>query len=92
MEDKKEKKATYDELNNYCAQLFEQNKKLQEQVKQLNMANMFRRLDYLFAVVSNKDAFDKDFIAKCVAEIQQALTIPEVKNDKESVKEEKKGE
>lgn len=78
----KDKKPTYEELNNYCLQLAEQNRRLREQAEQLNMTNLFRRLDYLFAVVREKEVFGDEFTSKCAEEIKQALTIPEKKEEK----------
>lgn len=72
-----DRKATYEELNNYCLQLYNQNKQLSEQLKQRDMTNLFRRLDYLFMVVQNKDAFNADFVGDCTEEIQAALSIAE---------------
>lgn len=69
--------ASYEELNNYCVQLFNQNKQLREQIQQLNMVNLFKRLDYLFLVLQNKDNFDSDFIGDCVAEIKSVIAVPE---------------
>lgn len=73
--EKEQKKATYEELNNYCVQLYNQNKQLVAKLQDLNMANLFKRLDYLFLVVQNKEAFEGDFYAQCISEIKDALTI-----------------
>lgn len=81
-----QKKATYEELNNYCMQLYNQNKQLMAQLQQREMANLFRRLDYLFLVLRNKDCFSPDFVGDCATEITNALSIPE------ETEEEKKGE
>lgn len=82
-----EKKATYEELNNYCMQLFNQNKQLISQLQQREMTNLFRRLDYLFMVLQNKDCFSSDFVGDCAMEITTALSVPE-----EPESEEEKGE
>lgn len=82
---KKEKKATYEELNNYCVQLYNQNKQLVEKLQQLNMANLFKRLDYLFLVIQNKETFDKEFLDSCTNEIKEALSI---QNEERKEKEE----
>lgn len=70
------KKATYEELNNYCVQLLQQNQRLTAQVRQMDVSNMLRRLDYLFKVVENEGCFDGDFVEGCVSEIKGALTPP----------------
>lgn len=77
------KKATYEELNNYCIQLYNQNKQLMSQLQQRDMLNLFKRLDYLFLVLKNKDCFGSDFVGDCVAEITNALTVSEDAGSKE---------
>lgn len=86
-----ERKATYEELNNYCVQLYNQNKQLTAQLQQKEMFNLFKRLDYLFMVLKNKDCFSPDivdasFVADCAKEIVAALTVPEETADKEEGK------
>lgn len=68
-------KPTYEQLTNYCNQLYEQNKRLIAQVQEINMNNMFKRLDYLFVVLQNKACFDEGFVAQSVKEIKEALTL-----------------
>lgn len=53
---------------------------MQQQMEQMNMANAFRRLDYLFRVVEFKDSFSSDFVVSCVEEIEQGMTV---KNEEE---------
>lgn len=84
-----QRKATYEELNNYCIQLMQQNKTLVEQLKQRDMATLFKRIDYLFLVVSNRAAFPADFVNTCVEELMNQLTIQEEAADS---KEENHGE
>jgi len=74
-QEKTQKKPTYEELNNYCMQLLNQNKQLVERLQEMNATNLFKRLDYLFCVIQNKDTFDKEFLESCVKEIKEALTI-----------------
>lgn len=87
MEEKKAKKVklgnkegnklTYEQLNDTCNQLLQQNQQLYRQLKEVDMANMFKRLDYLFKVVENANTFkDGDFLNSCMDEIKEALTIP----------------
>ena len=83
MEEKKEtKKLSYEELENVCHQLSEQSQTLYRKLQEANMNNMFKRLDYLFAVVENKGAFPEDFVKKCVDEIITSMTIPEETEEK----------
>lgn len=83
MEEKKEtKKLSYEELENVCHQLSEQSQTLYRKLQEANMSNMFKRLDYLFAVVENEVAFPEDFVKKCVDEIITSMTIPEETEEK----------
>lgn len=77
------RKLTYEELNNVCHQLQEQNRKLYEQLKSVNMANIFTRLDYLFKVVENSEKFDSDFVITCTDEIKDRIIIKTVEDTKE---------
>lgn len=75
-ESEKKQKLSYEELNNACSQLYQQNQVLSRQVQQLNMTNMFKRLDYLFMVLQHEGMFsDREFVESCVQEIQAALTV-----------------
>lgn len=74
---KAEKKLSYEELSNVANQLSNQNRQLRDQINAANMVNVFKRLDYLFQVVSQKDNFNKSFVEKCIAEIELTMTIPE---------------
>ena len=79
MEEKeiKKEKLTYEELNNVCHQLREQNNVLFQHLQEANLTNAFRRLDYLFAVLDKSDFFPEKFVEKCAHEIVEMLTIPE---------------
>lgn len=71
-----EQKLTYEQLNDACSQLYQQNQYLQNQLKQANLTNMFKRLDYLFKVLEYNTVFnDPEFIGNCVDEIKDALSI-----------------
>lgn len=72
-----EKKLSYEELNNTAMQLFQQNQELVRRLKQADMTNMFKRLDYLFMVLKYQNSFDSDFVVSCVEEIRGAMTVPE---------------
>ena len=75
--EEKREKLSYEELENVAHQLSEQSQTLYRKLQEANMTNMFKRLDYLFAVVENRAAFPEDFIKKCVNEIITSMTIPE---------------
>ena len=69
-------KMSYEQLENVAHQLSEQNRQLFAKLQELNMANMFKRLDYLFKVIENGHMFKQDFLEKCIAEIESLITIP----------------
>ena len=76
-ENKVPSKPTYEELEKV---LEVRNTQLQEMYRQLQEAtsqNVIIRLQFLFDVLKNSDKFSTQFVAKCVTEIEEALTIPE---------------
>lgn len=68
-------KMTYEQLEQVAHQLSEQAKQLYRKLQETNMITMFKRLDYLFKVVENKDSFNGGFVQSCVDEIQDILAI-----------------
>lgn len=81
-EEAKEKKLSYEELENVCHQLSEQSRTLYQKLKDSNLNNMFKRLDYLFAVLEQSELFrekHEDFLNNCIEEIIKAMIIPEEK-------------
>lgn len=75
-------KMSYEQLENVAHQLSEQSKQLYMKLQAANMGNMFKRLDYLFKVVENGHVFKQDFFEKCIAEIEELMTVPkEVEED-----------
>lgn len=76
-------KLTYEELNNVCHQLSEQSRTLYQQLQEANLNNVFRRLDYLFAVLDKHEFFDNSFVEKCATEIVNMITIPEAEHKEE---------
>lgn len=79
-----QQKLTYEQLNDACNQLFQQNQQLIKQVRELNIVNAFRRLDYLFKVLEHPENFSADFIGSCAQEIEDSMTIPEEPEEPES--------
>lgn len=73
------KKLSYEELENVCHQLSDQSQTLYRKLQEANLSNMFKRLDYLFAVIEHKEAFKDypEFFANSVKEIVNTMTIPE---------------
>ena len=75
--DERPEKLSYEQLENVAHQLSEQAKQLYMKLQAANMSNMFKRLDYLFKVVENGHIFKQDFLEKCIAEIEELMTVPE---------------
>lgn len=86
VEQSKHDKPTYEELNNYCNQLFMQNKELYQKLGTL--VNVYTRLPYLFKVLEYSTYFSEDFTKQMANEIQGILEIPEdtTEESKETVK------
>ena len=76
------KKLTYEELENVCHQLSEQSRTLYQKLQEANMTNIFKRLDYLFAVLENKNVFPEEFVKACVEEVITSITIPKEEEEK----------
>lgn len=76
-------KMSYEQLENVAHQLSEQNRQLFAKLQELNMTNMFKRLDYLFKVIENGHMFKQDFLEKCIAEIESLITIPKQEEESE---------
>ena len=70
-------KLSYEQLENVAHQLSEQNRQLYAKLQEMQVSNMFKRLDYLFKVIENTGVFSIDFHTKCVEEIESLMTIPE---------------
>ena len=81
-------KMSYEQLENIAHQLSDQAKQLYAKLQEANMVNMFKRLDYLFKVVENAHAFNEEFVTKCVAEIEDLMTVPETEEETEDKPEE----
>ena len=78
-------KMSYEQLESVAHQLSEQNRQLFAKLQELNIANMFKRLDYLFKVIENGHMFKQDFLEKCIAEIESLITVPEQEEEPETV-------
>ena len=80
-ETERPEKMSYEQLEQVAHQLSEQARQLYSQLQKSNMTNMFKRLDYLFKVVENGHMFKQAFLEKCIAEIEELMTVPEVEED-----------
>lgn len=47
--------------------------------QQAGVNNLLKRLEILFTVIQYSDKFNEEFVAKCVAEIENMITIEETK-------------
>lgn len=72
-----QKKLTYEELQNVVYQYENQNKYLQEQLKQLNYAGMIQQMGFMFKVLENPKYFTETFVTKCAEGIEVMLALPE---------------
>ena len=79
MEEKNTKEGilSYDQLKEVAAQLQHENQQLRSTLVRVDYSNTFKRLDYLFKVLDNYVHFDDDFVASCIKEIQDMMTIKE---------------
>ena len=73
----KQQKLTYEQLNDACNQLWQQNKQLVARNRELETFAMNKRLNYLFKVLELSNQFSSDFVVNCSCEIEQAMTIPQ---------------
>ena len=73
----KQQKLTYEQLNDACNQLWQQNKQLVARNRELEAFAMNKRLDYLFKILELSNQFSSDFVVNCSSEIEQAMTIPQ---------------
>lgn len=90
MEEKKveEQKPSYEDLENRVKELELQlhgymnlNNELYKKLMSSDLQNMFKRLDYLFKVVSHDNVFSAQFTTDCIEEIEQLLTLPKEKSE-----------
>jgi hypothetical protein len=68
-----EKKLSYEELNNVCMQLSEQNERMKAHIENLNRQQMFARLEFLFKVLECGASFPVEIFEKTVKEISEIM-------------------
>ena len=80
-------KPTYEDLNNWCYQLAEQNRRLKAQNQSMNLTNAFKRQDYLFEIINiARDSaymFPEEIVNKAVHETIEFLFPEGLENVKE---------
>lgn len=78
-------KLSYEELENVCHQLSAQaqqlnvqNQQLRKMIEEANLTNLYKRLDYLFAVINKDNAYlSHNFKVQCAVEIENLMATPE---------------
>lgn len=78
-------KLSYEELENVCHQLSAQaqqlnvqNQQLRKMIEDANLTNLYKRLDYLFAVIDKDNAYlSHNFKVQCAVEIENLMATPE---------------
>lgn len=83
------KELTYEQLKGVAHQLSEQgerlykeNLELKKALEQANLANLFKRLDYLFKIVGEDNPYlSQDFKTRCGQEIEQMMSAPEPESE-----------
>lgn len=84
MEEVKTKRQfTREELEKIATNLSMQLQEARMKINEVNMNNIFRRLDYLYKTVelAATGLFTEEFITKCAKEIETIITIPEQSED-----------
>lgn len=75
---------SYEELKNIAAGMAEQMEKMRIQLLRYEEMLQIKRLDYLFAVLQNREGFSKKFLEKTIKEIEESLMpIEETKKESE---------
>lgn len=76
----KKQEFTYEQLEQIAVSQQKQLQTAYKQLEQLIKDTTYKRLDYLFKVVENKEVFKKEFTTSCISEIEQIMIIPEEDN------------
>ena len=77
-------KMSYETLENVARQLSDQVVQLRAKVYEKTTEQAFKRLDYLFKILENKESFPKEFLESCIAELMTVMTLSE--EDEEETK------
>lgn len=68
-------KYSYEELEKIAVGLSEQAEKMRIRLMQYEELLNSKRLDYLFAVLQNREGFSETFITRVIAEIEDSLML-----------------
>lgn len=82
-------KPSYEQLERDIAGLKSMNNQLIMQLQQMNMGNLFKRLDYLFKVLEvapqlPTDVLNPEFVTQCAKEIEMHMTPTESAEESET--------
>lgn len=69
--------AENESLRNQCNELL-------KRVYSMDFTNMLRRLECLFKVIENREAFSKKFVVSCTDEVEKLMTLREEDENEES--------
>ncbi len=83
MEETKDKKISYEQLENVAMQLQQKCVMYEQKLKLIDMTAT--RLNYLFKVVEYEMSFNRAFVNKCTEEIENILTIEDDKKEEEKI-------
>jgi hypothetical protein len=84
MENKNEKKMSYEELERYCGYLGSQVNEMTEKLKQAQFSEMIARLNFEFKVLELAKYFPKDYVGKCSEDIQRVLVMENPNDETET--------
>lgn len=70
-------KLSYEQLEEIARQQSQQSQQLYEELQKARTNDLYVRVDFLFKVVENRQAFPTPFVRKCTQEIELLMTIPE---------------
>lgn len=81
VEKKPLEKPTYEQLNNWCNQLMQQRNEAYKEIQ--NLTSAYQILPYLFEVVKARDVFSEKFVAQCINNIENLLSLDDTENKEE---------
>lgn len=84
------RKLTYEQLESLCGTQSQQMERMQQEIKkyrealqQMDLNNLYHRLDFLMRIVSDRDKYPVAFVDSAVNEIVSVMTI-QVDSEEES--------
>lgn len=83
MAKEEQKKLSYEELEKIAIQATQENNFLKGKLQEYSDFAGFKRLDYLFKVIENRDAFHSDFVIKVSEELEFSMYPPVSKNSEQ---------